>query len=1013
MVQYFARRAFRFQHKLILSVAAAALLCPTPMLAKEKAPQQQVQRKADQDWLYAGSDIPRDAGWRFGILPNGLRYAVRRNEVPPGQVAIRVRMDVGSLHETEAERGYAHLLEHLSFRGSTYIPDGEAKRIWQRFGVSFGSDSNAVTTPTHTVYKLDLPSATNASLDESMKLLSGMLRAPAINNVSVRSERGVTMAELRENDGPQSRVSEQLVGHMMAGTLLADRRPIGTVASLSSAEAEAVSAFHDRWYRPSRAVVVISGDGDPVLFEQLIKRYFGDWRGKGPAPADPDKGALDVSAPEVLNIVEPGQPVGLSLGWVRPWVKRVDTLDNTYRLYMEYLAQALVNRRLENQARRGGSFLVATASQEYTSRTVDTTLVNIVPVGDWKAALADTRGVIADALQTAPSQAEIDRESNEIAAYLRKELENASNEPGARLADDLVNSVDINEVVASPQTHVNIFEQVRARATPDELLAVTRALYQGKVKRLVLITPTPVEGGTAALQAAFDAPVTPIDQRLSSNGAKFSDLPSIGPAGSVIAEQRMAGMRLDQLHLSNGVRAMVTDNLIEPGKVRVRVRFGSGYRSQTANKPNLLWSGDYALMASGVGPWGLNDMDEAMNGRQIQMNFAVEDDAFELTAESSTADIADQLTLLAQKLAHPRWDAAPLARMRVSMLTGYDLAEATPNAVLDAQLRGLLSDNDPRWTPPSKAEIEALTPESFKAFWQPLLASGPIEVQLFGDLRGVDYRALLASTFGALSPRTRVEPEAGALVRFPKAGTQPTVVHHNGDGQQAAAVMAWPTSGGLQDTRDSRALEVLASVFSDRLFDRLRSEQGSSYSPMVQSNWPTAFGNSGGYIMALSLLSYQDIAPFYDIVADISADLIANPLSADELARHLGPLREQLMRASTGNAFWQYVLRGATRDTRIAQNAISMEADYNSVTAADVQRLAARYMRGKMPWKLAVLPQKVTMADVEQAGKVDRRVGDVPQTAPQPVPAPQPTPTTRPVAPRDPAVPTGSPLPVG
>src|SRR5690606_4670161 len=146
---------------------------------------------------------------------------------------------------------------------------------------------------------------------------------------------------------------------------------------------------------------------------------------------------------------------------------------------------------------------------------------------------------------------------------------------------------------------------------------------------------------------------------------------------------------------------------------------------------------------------------------------------------------ADQLTLLAQKLAHPRWDAAPVARMRVSMLTGYDLAEATPNAVLDAQLRGLLSDNDPRWTPPSKAEIEALTPESFKAFWQPLLASGPIEVQLFGDLRGVDYRALLASTFGALSPRTRVEPEAGALVRFPKAGTQPTVVHHNGDGQQA------------------------------------------------------------------------------------------------------------------------------------------------------------------------------------------------------------------------------------
>src|SRR3546814_5256029 len=87
-------------------------------------------------------------------------------------------MDVGSMFETDEERGYAHLLEHLTFRGSEHIPDGEAKRIWQRFGVTFGSDSNAQTTPTQTAYQLDLPSVTPANLDEGMKLLSGMIRAP-------------------------------------------------------------------------------------------------------------------------------------------------------------------------------------------------------------------------------------------------------------------------------------------------------------------------------------------------------------------------------------------------------------------------------------------------------------------------------------------------------------------------------------------------------------------------------------------------------------------------------------------------------------------------------------------------------------------------------------------------------------------------------------------------------------------------------------------------------------------
>src|SRR3546814_3383784 len=86
--------------------------------------------------------MPRDLAWQCGELPNGLRDAVRNNGVPPGQVSIRVRMDVGSMFETETERGFAHLLEHLTFRGSKHIPDGEAKRIWQRFGVTFGSDSN-------------------------------------------------------------------------------------------------------------------------------------------------------------------------------------------------------------------------------------------------------------------------------------------------------------------------------------------------------------------------------------------------------------------------------------------------------------------------------------------------------------------------------------------------------------------------------------------------------------------------------------------------------------------------------------------------------------------------------------------------------------------------------------------------------------------------------------------------------------------------------------------------------
>src|SRR3546814_1682952 len=122
-------------------------------------------RSTRTDTLFPYTTLFRSTAWLFGELDNGLRYAIRHNGVPPGQVSIRVRVDVGSLMEQDSELGFAHFLEHLTFRGSKYVPDGEAKRVWQRLGATFGSDSNAQTTPTGTVYRLDLPNASGQGLE--------------------------------------------------------------------------------------------------------------------------------------------------------------------------------------------------------------------------------------------------------------------------------------------------------------------------------------------------------------------------------------------------------------------------------------------------------------------------------------------------------------------------------------------------------------------------------------------------------------------------------------------------------------------------------------------------------------------------------------------------------------------------------------------------------------------------------------------------------------------------------
>jgi len=133
------------------------------------------QPAAAVPWLFQGSDLPVDKAWRFGVLPNGLRYAVRQNKYPANSLAIRVRIDAGALMEHDDEKGYAHFIEHMTFRGTKSVPDGEGIRTWQRLGAAFGTDTNAFTNLSQTLYQLDLPKNDPASMDTALHLLSEMV----------------------------------------------------------------------------------------------------------------------------------------------------------------------------------------------------------------------------------------------------------------------------------------------------------------------------------------------------------------------------------------------------------------------------------------------------------------------------------------------------------------------------------------------------------------------------------------------------------------------------------------------------------------------------------------------------------------------------------------------------------------------------------------------------------------------------------------------------------------------
>lgn len=946
------------------------LLFASPAPAQTPAPAaapRHIQTGSTTPWIYRGSDVPRDKEWVFGEMPNGLRYAVRKNGVPPDQVSIRVRIDAGSIHELDSEQGYAHLLEHMTFRESKYLADGAAISTFQRLGATFGSDTNAETTPTHTVYKLDVPAINAGKLDEVFKLLSGMIREPTLSAKGLAGDLPIVLAEKRETPAAAQRVAEETRKTIFAGQRLASRLPIGTEATLTAATPQSVRAFHDRWYRPENTVIVVAGDVDAAQLAVMVEKYFGDWKGKGAHVDAPDFG--DPKAPagadpanpvgETSVLVEPDLPRTLSYAVLRPWRPVNDTIVYNEGLLLDSLSQSIINRRLEARARAGGSYLYAQVNQQDVSRTSDVTFVSFAPLSeDWRAALADVRGVIADALAEPPTQEEIDREMAEFDVAFASSVDERAVLAGNRLADDVVRAVDIRETVAAPETVLTVFRGMKDKFTPANVLAHTRSLFAGDVIRGAYVTPAGGEATAETLRAALLAPVTADGgARLAAKSIAFADLPPVGPAGTIVSANPIGVLEVERVEFANGVTALIWPNKAEEGRTIVKVRFGAGQRSFDATNAVYAALGKAALVGSGVGELGQEELDRISTGRKMGFDFAIDDGVFTFTAQTRPADLADQLYLFAAKLGMPRWDANPVLRARAAAKLAYESYATSPNGVLERDLDYETYGRNLAYATPTPAQLDKATPEGFRAVWEPLLKQGPVEVLVFGDFDKAATLESLRKTFGALPPRQPIPPSVLARSgRVPADVADTRIAIHRGDPSQAAAAVVWPTSGGSTSMHESRQLEILTSLVNNRLLNEMRERTGASYSPQVFNTWPEDVA-TGGSIRAIAQLRPQDVPTFFAATDAIVRDLLATPPTADELALVTEPLKQMITRSSTGNTFWLYQLEGASTDpVRIGQLR-SLLLDYTQTTPEAMQVLVRKYLAGPRPLRIAVIPE--------------------------------------------------------
>ena len=911
------------------------------------------------EWPQAHSDLPADPDTRFGALPNGMRYAIRRQTTPPGQSALRLQIDAGSLMETDAQQGLAHFLEHMAFNGSKAVPEGEMIKILERLGLAFGADTNASTDFEQTQYKLDLPRSDDATVDASLMLLREAASNLTIEAAAVDRERGVVLSEERARDTPGYRIYQDRLAFLLQDQRPPQRLPIGKVDVLKTAPASQIVDFYRRYYRPERATLVAAGDFDPAVIEAKIKAQFGDWVGSGPVGTDPELGPVKSRKPQAKLKTEPGAGLSIQIAWVRSPDLSPDTRAARQKELLQRLGFSVLNRRLQALSRgQNPAFLSAGAfeSPQFHAADVTVLVINADP-SEWKPALAGAEQEVRRLLQHGVSQTELNREIEELRAGLKASVSAAATRTPSDLAEEITDAVADDRVVTSPADDLTAFEAAVRALRPEAISDELKPLFKGQGPLIFMTSPKPVEGDAAALLAAYTTSAAVPVKPVAVNAAVAWPYTSFGPPGEVIDTKTIVDLDTTVIRFANGVRLTLKPTKFKDDEVLVRVNIGAGRTVLPRDQTSLAWAAN-AFMEGGLKQIDAQDMERVLASRVYGGRFSITDDAFVLSGETRPADLDVQLQVLSAYLAEPGWRPEAFERIKRAGKTIHDQYEATDSGVLARDLSSLLHSEDPRWSFPSREAIAGAKLSTFQGLLSPHLNTDAVEVVIVGDVSVEKATDLVAQTFGALPARQEpAAPDAAGLsVKFPGPAATPIQRTHKGRGDQAIGFMAWPTNDFNSDPQGARDADVMADVFENRLLQELREKQGATYSPQVNSShsqvWP-----GWGYVSANVEVAPEKLPGFFTDVRQIAADLRTTPPTADELARAKKPRLDGLAKARETNGYWLSELSHAQTDGRKLDAVRSAISGIERVSVQDVQHAAQKVLRDETLWMLEVKPE--------------------------------------------------------
>lgn len=907
------------------------------------------------------SDIAADSAVTWGVLDNGLRYAILPNEEPPNRVSMRLFVDAGSLMEADNQQGLAHFLEHMAFNGTTNFPPGEMVEYFQRLGMGFGNHTNAHTSFNETVYKLELPNAEAEIIDEGMKLLrdyaDGMLFLPD----EIEDERGIIISEKRTRDSVGWRTFVEQIKFAFPEIRVSSRMPIGTEEVINNAPRERFVEFYENWYTPNRMALIVVGDIEVAAIEETVSKYFADLpaREKRPAPAMGEITSRGLAAH--YHYEEEAGETSVSIEATKP---RVDPPDNQARREADLklmLAGRMMNRRLERIAKKEDSPISSGNMHAGDFYDLGFALYSSISADckpeDWEAALNLIEQELRRVLEFGFTESELE----ESKALINRLYEDAAKQMGTRKSRDLANEIarriGNRRIFTSPAEDLPRVQKALESITVASCQEALTDIWSNANETLLYLSGNvEIDDAVASVKATYSASqevaVTPPEEQEVSAFA-YAELPD---AGSVAEETEIEDIEVTQLSFENNVRVNLKTTDFEDDTIYVKARFGAGLLTET--QPGLSFLLSSIFTKGGLEAHSQDELKQIFAGESVSVSFGVDDDAFTLSGQTTPDDLLAQLTMMRAYLTNPGFREEATSEFQRALDYIYQQLERTPGGYAQDEVALFLHSGDERFGYPPRDAVEALTTEDAKAWIMPDLEKGYLEISVVGSLDKEATIEALASTFGNLPERASEKPsyEKERLVKFPGGSTK--LFEFDSEIPKGMAVVHWPTSD-IYDIEKSRRLGMLSAILDDRLRVKIREELGDAYSPFAH-NLPSDTWTDYGYLFASVTVDPDQGESVTQVISQIAEDLATGEsITEDELERAKKPQVTQIEEMRRTNRYWLgSVLESSQEYPERLEWSRTFVDDYKNITVEEVNLLAKEYLKEDTQVSIIVRPAK-------------------------------------------------------